>query len=209
MLFRSAYGDQCEKCGSTLSPNDLLEPLRSTLSGSKPVKKPTKHWYLKLNNYENWLRRWITEGVLEDVKDPEILTKTHNPNDWKNHVLGQCKSWLDGGLQPRAMTRDLDWGIPVPSEIDETGQKKLYVWLDAPIGYISATKQWAIDKGQPDLWKTYWQDDETALYHFVGKDNIVFHCLIFPAMLHQHGGYIHAPKPPNFWMWKFCALPNS
>ena len=191
-----AYGDQCEKCGSTLSPNDLLEPLRSTLSGSKPVKKPTKHWYLKLNNYENWLRRWITEGVLENVKDPEILTKTHNPNDWKNHVLGQCKSWLDGGLQPRAMTRDLDWGIPVPSEIDETGQKKLYVWLDAPIGYISATKQWAIDKGQPDLWKTYWQDDETALYHFVGKDNIVFHCLIFPAMLHQHGGYILPTNVP-------------
>lgn len=191
-----AYGDQCEKCGSTLSPNDLKEPLRSTLSGSNPVKKPTKHWYLKLNNYENWLRRWITEGVLEDVKDPEMLTKTHNPNDWKNHVLGQCKSWLDGGLQPRAMTRDLDWGIPVPSEIDETGQKKLYVWLDAPIGYISATKQWAIDKGQPDLWKTYWQDDETALYHFVGKDNIVFHCLIFPAMLHQHGGYILPTNVP-------------
>ena len=191
-----AYGDQCEKCGSTLSPNDLLQPLRSTLSGSNPVKKPTKHWYLKLNEYENWLRRWITEGVLEDLKDPEITTKTHNPSDWKNHVLGQCKSWLDGGLQPRAMTRDLDWGIPVPPEIDETGKKKLYVWLDAPIGYISATKQWAIDKGQPDLWKTYWQDDETALYHFVGKDNIVFHCLIFPAMLHQHGGYILPTNVP-------------
>jgi methionyl-tRNA synthetase len=191
-----AYGDQCEKCGSTLSPNDLLQPLRSTLSGSNPVKKPTKHWYLKLNEYENWLRRWITEGVLEDVEDPEITTKTHNPSDWKNHVLGQCKSWLDGGLQPRAMTRDLDWGIPVPPEIDETGKKKLYVWLDAPIGYISATKQWAIDKGQPDLWKTYWQDDETALYHFVGKDNIVFHCLIFPAMLHQHGGYILPTNVP-------------
>jgi methionyl-tRNA synthetase len=191
-----AYGDQCEKCGSTLSPNDLQQPLRSTLSGSNPVKKPTKHWYLKLNEYENWLRRWITEGVLEDGKDPEVTTKTHNPNDWKNHVLGQCKSWLDGGLQPRAMTRDLDWGIPVPPEIDETGGKKLYVWMDAPIGYISATKQWAIDKGQPDLWKTYWQDDETALYHFVGKDNIVFHCLIFPAMLHQHGGYILPTNVP-------------
>ena len=191
-----AYGDQCEKCGSTLSPNDLKEPLRSTLSGSKPVKKPTKHWYLKLNNYENWLRRWITEGVLEGAKDPEMTTKTHDPSDWKNHVIGQCKSWLDGGLQPRAMTRDLDWGIPVPPEIDETGNKKLYVWMDAPIGYISATKQWAIDKGQPDLWKTYWQDDETALYHFVGKDNIVFHCLIFPAMLHQHGGYILPTNVP-------------
>jgi methionyl-tRNA synthetase len=191
-----AYGDQCEKCGSTLSPNDLLQPLRSTLSGSNPVKKPTKHWYLKLNNYENWLRRWITEGVLEDGKDPELTTKTHNPNDWKNHVLGQCKSWLDAGLKPRAMTRDLDWGIPVPPEIDETGSKKLYVWMDAPIGYISATKQWAIDKGQPELWKTYWQDDETALYHFVGKDNIVFHCLIFPAMLHQHGGYILPTNVP-------------
>jgi methionyl-tRNA synthetase len=191
-----AYGDQCEKCGSTLSPNDLQQPLRSTLSGSNPVKKPTKHWYLKLNAYENWLRRWITEGVLEDVKDAKITTKTHNPNDWKNHVLGQCKSWLDGGLQPRAMTRDLDWGIPVPPEIDETGGKKLYVWMDAPIGYISATKQWAIEKGQPDLWKTYWQDDETALYHFVGKDNIVFHCLIFPAMLHQHGGYILPTNVP-------------
>ena len=191
-----AYGDQCEKCGSTLSPNDLLQPLRSTLSGSNPVKKPTKHWYLRLNNYENWLRRWITEGVLEDAKDPEMTTKTHNPSDWKNHVLGQCKSWLDAGLKPRAMTRDLDWGIPVPPEIDETGGKKLYVWMDAPIGYISATKQWAIDRGRPDLWKTYWQDDETALYHFVGKDNIVFHCLIFPAMLHQHGGYILPTNVP-------------
>jgi methionyl-tRNA synthetase len=185
-----AYGDQCEKCGSDLSPNDLLEPIRSTLSGSKPIKKPTKHWYLKLNEYENWLKRWITEGVLEDEKDAEITTKTHNPNDWKNHVMGQCKSWLDGGLHPRAMTRDLDWGIPVPTEIDETGQKKLYVWLDAPIGYISATKQWAIDKGTPDLWKTYWQDNETALVHFIGKDNIVFHCLIFPALLREHGDYI-------------------
>jgi methionyl-tRNA synthetase len=185
-----AYGDQCEKCGSDLSPNDLLEPIRSTLSGSKPIKKPTKHWYLKLNEYENWLKRWITEGVLENEQDKTITTKTHNPSDWKNHVMGQCKSWLDGGLHPRAMTRDLDWGIPVPPEIDESGQKKLYVWLDAPIGYISATKQWAIDKGTPELWKTYWQDDETALIHFIGKDNIVFHCLIFPALLREHGGYV-------------------
>lgn len=185
-----AYGDQCEKCGSTLSPNDLKPPIRSTLSASFPVKKPTKHWFLKLDKYEGWLRRWITEGELENELDPEIVTKTHNPADWKNHVMGQCKSWLDGGLQPRAMTRDLDWGIPVPPEIDETGTKKLYVWLDAPIGYISATKQWAIDKGQPELWKEYWQKDDTALIHFIGKDNIVFHCLIFPALLREHGDYV-------------------
>ena len=185
-----AYGDQCEKCGSSLSPNDLKEPIRSALSGSFPVKRPTKHWYLKLNEYEKWLKRWITEGVLEDEHDPEITTKTHDPKEWKNHVMGQCKSWLDGGLQPRAMTRDLDWGIPVPPEIDESGQKKLYVWLDAPIGYISATKQWAIDKGQPDLWEKYWKDEGTALIHFIGKDNIVFHCLIFPALLREHGGYV-------------------
>lgn len=185
-----AYGDQCEKCGSTLSPNDLKPPIRSTLSASFPVKKPTKHWFLKLDKYEGWLRRWITEGELENELDPEIVTKTHNPADWKNHVMGQCKSWLDGGLQPRAMTRDLDWGIPVPPEIDETGTKKLYVWLDAPIGYISATKQWAIDKGQPELWKDYWQKDDTALIHFIGKDNIVFHCLIFPALLREHGDYV-------------------
>ena len=183
-----AYGDQCERCGSALSPNDLLEPIRSTLSGSQPVKKLTKHWYLKLNEYENWLKRWITEGVLE--REDGSTEKTHNPSDWKNHVMGQCKSWLEGGLHPRAMTRDLDWGIPVPSEIDKTGKKKLYVWLDAPIGYISATKQWAIDKGQPDLWKKYWQDKDSNLIHFIGKDNIVFHCLIFPAILKEHGGYV-------------------
>ena len=185
-----AYGDQCEKCGSSLSPNDLKPPIRSTLSTSNPVKKPTKHWFLKLNKYEHWLKRWITEGELENEQNPEIVTKTHNPADWKNHVMGQCRSWLDGGLQPRAMTRDLDWGIPVPPEIDETGMKKLYVWLDAPIGYISATKQWAIDKGQPELWKDYWQKDDTALIHFIGKDNIVFHCLIFPALLREHGDYV-------------------
>ena len=183
-----AYGDQCERCGSALSPNDLLEPIRSTLSGSQPVKKLTKHWYLKLNEYENWLKRWITEGVLE--REDGSTEKTHNPSDWKNHVMGQCKSWLEGGLHPRAMTRDLDWGIPVPSEIDETGKKKLYVWLDAPIGYISATKQWAIEKGQPDLWEKYWQDKDSKLIHFIGKDNIVFHCLIFPAILKEHGGYV-------------------
>lgn len=183
-----AYGDQCEKCGTSLSPNELKAPIKSTLSGSLPVKKPTKHWYLKLNAYENWLKHWITEGVLVHENGEE--TKTHTPEDWKAHVLGQCKSWLDGGLQPRAMTRDLDWGIPVPPEIDETGQKKLYVWLDAPIGYISATKQWAMDKGQPQLWEKYWKSDDTALIHFIGKDNIVFHCLIFPALLKEHGGYV-------------------
>ena len=194
-----AYGDQCEKCGSSLSPNELLEPIRSTLSGSQPVKKLTKHWYLKLNEYENWLKRWITEGVLEH--EDGSTEKMHNPSDWKNHVMGQCKSWLEGGLHPRAMTRDLDWGIPVPPEIDETGKKKLYVWLDAPIGYISATKQWAIDKGQPDLWKKYWQDKDSNLIHFIGKDNIVFHCLIFPAILKEHGGYV-LPKnvPANQFM---------
>ena len=194
-----AYGDQCEKCGSALSPNDLLEPIRSTLSGSQPVKKLTKHWYLKLNEYEKWLKRWITEGVLEN--EDGSTEKTHNPSDWKNHVMGQCKSWLEGGLHPRAMTRDLDWGIPVPPEIDESGKKKLYVWLDAPIGYISATKQWAIDKGQPDLWKKYWQDKDSNLIHFIGKDNIVFHCLIFPAILKEHGGYV-LPKnvPANQFM---------
>ena len=194
-----AYGDQCEKCGSSLSPNELLEPIRSTLSGSQPIKKLTKHWYLKLNEYENWLKRWITEGVLKH--EDGSTEKTHNPSDWKNHVMGQCKSWLEGGLHPRAMTRDLDWGIPVPPEIDETGKKKLYVWLDAPIGYISATKQWAIDKGQPDLWKKYWQDKDSNLIHFIGKDNIVFHCLIFPAILKEHGGYV-LPKnvPANQFM---------
>jgi methionyl-tRNA synthetase len=183
-----AYGDQCEKCGSTLSPNDLKQPVRSILSGSTLTKKPTKHWFLKLNEYEKWLKRWITEGVLEH--EDGSTEKTHDPNDWKNHVLGQCKSWLEGGLQPRAMTRDLDWGIPVPPEIDTTGTKKLYVWMDAPIGYISATKQWAIDQGEPDLWKKYWQNKDTALIHFIGKDNIVFHCLIFPALLKEHGGFV-------------------
>ncbi len=194
-----AYGDQCEKCGSTLSPNDLKAPIRSTLSGSFPVKKSTKHWFLKLNEYEVWLKRWITEGVLEN--EDGTTTLTHNPAEWKNHVMGQCRSWLEGGLHPRAMTRDLDWGIPVPPEIDETGTKKLYVWLDAPIGYISATKQWAINQGEPDLWKKYWQDEDSNLIHFIGKDNIVFHCLIFPALLKEHGGYI-LPKnvPANQFM---------
>ena len=183
-----AYGDQCEKCGSTLSPNDLLPPIRSTLSGNFPIKKTTKHWYLKLDTYNELLKRWINTG---DLEMPDGTIKhTHNPADWKAHVLGQCNSWLEAGLHPRAMTRDLDWGIPVPEEIDASGLKKLYVWLDAPIGYISATKQWAINNGDANAWEKYWKDDETALIHFIGKDNIVFHALIFPAILHAHGEFI-------------------
>jgi methionyl-tRNA synthetase len=175
-----AYGDQCEKCGSSLSPTELIDPV-STLSGKKPVLKKTVHWYLPLDKYETWLRKWIETGELDG-------RQLHVPDDWKNHVLGQCKSWLDGGLQPRAMTRDLDWGVDVPHNIKGHEGKKLYVWMDAPIGYISSTKQWAIDHKKS--WKKYWQDEETALIHFIGKDNIVFHCLIFPAILHAHGDYI-------------------
>ncbi len=175
-----AYGDQCEKCGSTLSPTELKEP-KSMLSGSVPVKRPTKHWFLRLDQHEAWLREWINTGKVDGVQ-------LHNPANWKNHVLGQCNSWLDQGLQPRAMTRDLDWGVDVPPEIPDSAGKKLYVWLDAPIGYISATKQWAIDNGKD--WEPYWKSEDTALVHFIGKDNIVFHCLIFPAILKAHGGYI-------------------
>ncbi len=174
-----AYGDQCENCGSSLSPTELINP-RSVLSGAPPVIKTTKHWYLPLDKYESWLREWISTGVVDSVT-------THNVNDWKNHVLGQCKSWLDGGLQPRAMTRDLDWGIDVPHQIKGHEGKKLYVWMDAPIGYISATKQWAADNNKD--WKDYWCKDDSALIHFIGKDNIVFHCLIFPAMLKAHGEF--------------------
>ncbi len=175
-----AYGDQCERCGTSLNPTDLIAP-RSTLSGSTPVKRPTKHWFLRLDQHENWLRTWINTGDLGEQN-------LHDPNDWKNHVLGQCNSWLDQGLQPRAMTRDLDWGIDVPPEIPGAEGKKLYVWLDAPIGYISATKQWALEHGKD--WETYWKDEETSLIHFIGKDNIVFHCLIFPAILKAHGEFI-------------------
>lgn len=173
-----AYGDQCEKCGSTLSPEELINPT-SALSGSTPIKRATKHWYLPMQRHENWLREWLDKGTVDGIA-------LHNPKAWKNHVLGQCRSWLDGGLQERAMTRDLDWGVPVPVEGAEG--KVLYVWLDAPIGYISATKQWATDH-QKD-WEPYWQDSDTRLVHFVGKDNIVFHCIIFPIILKQHGGYI-------------------
>ncbi len=172
----NAYGDQCEKCGSSLSPEELIDP-RSTLSGNKPVLKPTKHWYLPLNKYESWLREWILEG---------------HAGDWKTNVYGQCKSWIDGGLHPRAVTRDLDWGIKVP--VEGADGKVLYVWFDAPIGYISATKQWALDNGQD--WKLYWQDQEAKLVHFIGKDNIVFHCIVFPAMLKAHGEFVLPENVP-------------
>ncbi len=177
---KEAYGDQCENCGTAHSPTDLIDPI-SKLSGKKPVLKTTVHWYLPLDKYEPWLRTWIETGYLDDQQ-------LHDPNDWKNHVLGQCKSWLDGGLQPRAMTRDLDWGVDVPKDIPGHEGKKLYVWMDAPIGYISSTKQWAADHKKN--WKKYWQDEDSALIHFIGKDNIVFHCLIFPAILKAHGDYI-------------------
>jgi methionyl-tRNA synthetase len=172
----NAYGDQCEKCGSSLSPDELIDP-RSTLSGDKPVKRMTKHWYLPLDKYENWLGEWILKG---------------HAKDWKTNVYGQCKSWIDGGLHPRAVTRDLDWGIKVP--VEGADGKVLYVWFDAPIGYISATKQWAIDNGKD--WKPYWQDKETKLVHFIGKDNIVFHCIVFPAMLKAHGEFILPDNVP-------------
>ena len=173
--YADAYGDQCESCGTSLSPNDLINPL-STLSGKKPVKKETRHWYLPLNEYEAWLRKWI----LEDHKD------------WKTNVLGQCKSWLDQGLQPRAMTRDLDWGVKVP--VAGAEGKVLYVWFDAPIGYISATKEWAAENGVD--WEPYWKDEDTKLVHFIGKDNIVFHCIIFPTVLKLHGNYILPENVP-------------
>jgi len=180
----SAYGDQCEKCGSALSPTDLINP-KSTLSGNAPIMKATKHWYLPMQDHEKWLKEWINEGTLDGKPH-------HNPKDWKNHVVGQCNSWIDGGLHPRAMTRDLDWGVPVPVEGAEG--KVLYVWLDAPIGYISATKQWALDNGKN--WETYWKDEETRLVHFIGKDNIVFHCIIFPILLKAHGQYILPENVP-------------
>ncbi len=167
-----AYGDQCEKCGSTLSPDELIDP-HSAVSGSKPVKRETKHWYLPLNEYEQMLREWILEGHKE----------------WKSNVYGQCKSWLDGGLQPRAVSRDLDWGIPVPVEGAEG--KVLYVWFDAPIGYISATKDLTPE------WEKYWKDEDTKLVHFIGKDNIVFHCIVFPSMLKAHGDYILPENVPS------------
>lgn len=176
--FDKAYGDQCENCGTSLSPDDLINPV-SVLSGNIPVKKETKHWYLPLDKYELWLREWILEG---------------HKDDWKTNVYGQCKSWIDQGLQPRAVTRDLDWGVKVP--LPEAQDKVLYVWFDAPIGYISATREWAEKTGKD--WKLYWKDKETRLIHFIGKDNIVFHCIIFPAMLKHEGSYILPDNVPAF-----------
>lgn len=180
----SAYGDQCEKCGSALSPTDLINP-KSTLSGNPPVLRTTTHWYLPMQDHEKWLKEWINEGTLDGKPH-------HNPKEWKNHVIGQCNSWIDGGLQPRAMTRDLDWGVPVP--VEGADGKVLYVWLDAPIGYISATKKWAADNGKN--WEDYWKNEETRLVHFIGKDNIVFHCIIFPILLKAHGEYILPENVP-------------
>lgn len=170
-----AYGDQCEKCGTSLNPTDLINPI-STLSGRPPVLRETKHWYLPLDKYQPWLEKWLLEGKKDVLK----------PN-----VYGQCRSWLKSGLQPRSMTRDLDWGVDVP--LDDAAGKKLYVWLDAPIGYISATKQWALDTGND--WEKYWKKqadpaDDPCLIHFIGKDNIVFHCITFPSILHAHGDYV-------------------
>ncbi len=172
-----AFGDQCENCGRTLSPDELINPV-STLSGKTPVKKKTSHWYLPLGKHEEFLREWILEG---------------HQHDWRPTVVGQCRSWIDGGLQSRAVTRDLDWGIQVP--VKGADGKVLYVWFDAPIGYISATKQWAIDHKKD--WKPYWYDKDTKLVHFVGKDNIVFHCIIFPVMLKLHGNILPANVPAN------------
>ncbi len=176
---KGVHGDQCDNCGHDLSPLELINP-KSTISSSKPVLRQTKNWYLPLNNYEPWLRQWILEGHKE----------------WRKNVYGQCKSWIDSGLQPRAMTRDLDWGIPVPVEGAEG--KVLYVWFDAPIGYISNTVELCAQ--QPERWGTWqkwWQDPETRLIHFIGKDNIVFHCIIFPSMMRAHGGYIMPDNVPS------------
>ncbi len=171
-----AYGDQCEKCGSSLNATDLINP-KSTISGAEPITKSTKHWFLPLDKYEDFLKEWILEG---------------HKKDWKTNVYGQCKSWIDDGLKPRAVTRDLDWGIPVP--VDGADGKVLYVWFDAPIGYISSTKEWAEKEGKN--WEDYWKKDDTKLVHFIGKDNIVFHCIIFPSMLKAEGTYILPENVP-------------
>ena len=173
---QEAYGDQCENCGTSLNATDLINP-KSTISGAVPTTKETKHWFLPLNRYEDFLRKWILEG---------------HKKDWKPNVYGQCKSWIDGGLEPRAVTRDLDWGIPVPVKGGEG--KVLYVWFDAPIGYISSSKEWAEREGKD--WEPYWKDEKTKLLHFIGKDNIVFHCIIFPAILKAHGEYILPENVP-------------
>jgi len=172
-----AYGDQCESCGTALSPDELINPV-STISGHTPVKKKTTHWYLPLAKHEDFLKKWIIE---------------EHGQDWRPSVVGQCKSWIDGGLKSRAVTRDLDWGVKVP--LKDAAGKVLYVWFDAPIGYISATKQWALDNNKD--WKPYWYDQDTQLVHFIGKDNIVFHCIIFPVMLKLHGNILPSNVPAN------------
>lgn len=174
--YEEAFGDQCEKCGSSLSPNELKEP-KSVLTGNIPEMRETEHWYLPLGDLQPKIQKWM-DG------------KEH----WKPNVLGQCKSWLKEGLRDRAVTRDLNWGVSVP--LEEAQNKVLYVWFDAPIGYISATKEWAVEKGEPDLWKTYWQDEDTTLIHFIGKDNIVFHCIMFPLMLMMHGKFVLPDNVP-------------
>ena len=174
--FEESYGDQCENCGTSHNATDLINP-KSAITGNKPTLKQTKHWFLPLDKHEDFLREWILEG---------------HKNDWKPNVYGQVKSWVDAGLRPRAVTRDLDWGIPVPVEGGEG--KVLYVWFDAPIGYISATKEWAAREGKN--WEDYWKNENTKLVHFIGKDNIVFHCIIFPSMLKAHGNYILPDNVP-------------
>ena len=174
--FEKAYGDQCENCGASLSPDDLINP-KSKLSGSKPVLKETKHWYLPLGNYEDFLNKWIIEG---------------KKGIWKPNVYGQVKSWIDQGLESRAISRDLDWGIPIPR--DDAKGKVMYVWFDAPIGYISSTKEWA--NRESKNWEDYWKKSDTKLIHFIGKDNIVFHCIIFPSILEAHGEFILPENVP-------------
>ena len=184
--FEESYGDQCEKCGTSHNSSDLINP-KSSISGTKPSLKSTNHWYLKLNEYQGFLEKWILK---------------ENKDYWKSNVYGQCKSWLDDGLKPRAVTRDLDWGVPVP--VKGADGKVLYVWFDAPIGYISSTKEWAHENKKD--WKKYWKDDKTQLIHFIGKDNIVFHCIIFPSMLKAHGDFI---VPKNVPANEFLNLEGS
>jgi methionyl-tRNA synthetase len=185
--FDAAFGDQCEKCGSDLSPLDLINPV-STLSGKQPVLKSTSHWYLPMDKHEGWLKEFIQDGLFDGKNH-------HNPKLWRNQVVGQCMSWINGGLKPRAMTRDLDWGVKVP--LPNSEGKVLYVWLDAPIGYISATKAWAVQNNQD--WRKYWVSsaaEDRKLVHFIGKDNIVFHSIIFPILLRDHGDYILPDNVP-------------
>lgn len=186
----NAYGDQCENCGSALSPTELKDP-KSTLSGKTPIMKETSHWYLPMERHEDWLKEWIKEGTLDGVQQ-------HDPKKWRNQVVGQCMSWIDSGLRPRAMTRDLDWGVKVP--VQGGNGKVLYVWLDAPIGYISATKQWAANNNK--TWEDYWTG-ERKLVHFIGKDNIVFHAIIFPILLKAHEGLV---LPDNVPAYEFLNL---